>query len=178
MKDISEIINNLSISLAAIVGGIWALWTFRQLRQKKLAELEERAMLLEIKEQAVVDINLSAKQFMGENDTRRFIHIEVELTNKGNRNTHLYSEEPVIEVFEFDTTKGILDKFDNGKGFNYVLRVENKNTFPFLIEVKNSGFYKCRFKVKLSNDEKKVAKESGQNDDELYWLNEQIIEIK
>lgn len=100
-------------SLALIIGGLWALYTFRVLNQITRGRLETQKMQLErdkmeieirktqmelqqlelqAKTQAVIQISIEASQQSLPNDSSLYVSAIVEIENKGNRNTRLSYE--------------------------------------------------------------------------------------
>ena len=128
-------IESLVVSLAVLIGGGWAWYTFRalgernrakaeienlelrnrkgleeieglQISQQKL-ELEVQKLEQEARAGGVIEISIEASQQTLPNDSSCYISVTVEIVNKGKRNTRLiYGEEKgPLFVYAVDTTE-------------------------------------------------------------------------
>lgn len=169
---------SLALTIAAIGAGIWALFTFNALRLRDKARAEIERINTELRQQAVVDIKVCADQLAIPDDDSLYLNIEVTLKNVGNRNTHLVSLDSPLSVEEMrwsDDSLIVSQSFKLFTALNYVLRVGNRQKFPYIVRVEKPGLYRIRFAVELSSDELKIAKEAGQRGPAVYWTGETIV---
>ena len=99
-KTLAEILQSVAIACGVLIGGGWALYKFLALRasykaeaeirqaesQIRQAEAQIRQLDLATREQGVVNIAVNAGQVPIPNDTGRYIKIDIQVQNAGNRN--------------------------------------------------------------------------------------------
>jgi len=96
-KDASTSIQNLAVAAAVVVGGIWAFFTFGQLREVDTAELGLLKLRQETSLISVVDVNVEATSRQFEGDDNHYIDAIVTLQNKGSRPVVLVYKEHLID---------------------------------------------------------------------------------
>lgn len=88
-KNIAAGVQSVIIALGVLIGGLWTYYTFGALRARYKAEAEIRQLELANRVQGVIDIEIKAEQVSSPNDTGRFIKIDIQAKNLGNRNLNL-----------------------------------------------------------------------------------------
>jgi hypothetical protein len=132
-------VESIITSLALIIGGLWALYTFRVLNQITRGRLETQKMQferdkmeieirktqkelqqleLQAKTQAVIQITIEASQQSLPDDSSLYVSAIVEIENKGNRNTRLSYEgrDPFLVTPIKISERGEM-RFENSLGY-------------------------------------------------------------
>lgn len=149
-------IQSLAVTGALLVGGVWTLKTFRDLKQPERASVEIRELDLRSRHQAVVEITVLAEPLRL--PTARAIHSKVTVRNTGNRNVRLSYSNPAALVaakVSFDpngtpsfsqrhTSPVLFAQFDGDFNEN-VLRSGETMTIPFVTPVAAPGLYLVTF---------------------------------
>ena len=100
IKDVASILQSISIALAALIGGVWALYIFRARRERDKAEVElakarietekVHAELAELERtlhtEAKLVIEIETSSAPGERQGQQHLFVTVRMVNKGNRN--------------------------------------------------------------------------------------------
>lgn len=171
----------IALTLAAICGAIWALYTFNVLRLRQKARVDLEKSEAELRQQAVVDIQLDVSQPVVSGDSALYVSIAVTLKNVGNRNTHLITRSSPVVVSQVVWSAGstaVGRSYAPGAPLDYVLRVGNTNVFPFLLRVDEPGIYRVVFMVELSHNEIIIAVGEGQKGLPVYWASEAFFVVK
>lgn len=171
-KDVAAGIQNLAVAMAVIVGGVWTVYTFSILgtREKAKAELFK---------QAVLQIEVDARQERIAGVSSPIIGAVVKITNTGNRNTFLDFKEPPLSVtrIDFDNNGTAQPGFSRTQphlfGAWMVLRTGATVQFPYFLTVTEPGLYVVAFRVLLTSEEKeesdKISEKTVQPADRVYW---------
>lgn len=85
LKDLASAIESIVIALGVLIGGGWALFRFRALKDVAKARAELEKATRELREHGNLTIEMRASQFEIETDSKRFISISLTITNVGNR---------------------------------------------------------------------------------------------
>jgi hypothetical protein len=85
VKTLADAIQSIVIAAGILIGGAWALFRFRALKdlEKATAELEKAKR--DLAERGNLKIELKPTQFHVEGDPKLFVTVELTLTNVGNR---------------------------------------------------------------------------------------------
>ncbi|HEY9046076.1 MAG TPA: hypothetical protein VIN08_09275 [Ohtaekwangia sp.] len=170
LKNITEIVHNVTVILALIVGAIWTLYTFSSLRARQKAKFD-------LFQQAVLDITIDCKQQHVDADDEDYIVAQIKIVNKGNRNTFLnFEKKPSLEIYKVRFDKdGIsyLEKLIEQKNVVYksvVLRSGATCEIPVIVKIPSKGFYTLSFRVHLNEIEfGEHLNSGGPNLADIYW---------
>jgi hypothetical protein len=119
-KTLAETLQSIAIVCGAIIGGFWTWYTFEALQSSskaeadirqaevgiRQAEAQIRQLDLETREQGVVDIAVNAGQISIRNDTGRYIKIDIQVKNVGNRNLVLELPEHALTIAKVQSNEG------------------------------------------------------------------------
>lgn len=149
-------IQSLAVTGALLVGGVWTLKTFRDLKQADRASVEIRELDLRSRHQAIVEITVLAEPLRL--PTVRAIHSRVTVRNSGNRNVRLSYSNPAALVaakvsFKPDGTPSFSQRYTSpilfaqfdGAFTENVLRSGETTTIPFVTPVAAPGLYLVTF---------------------------------
>lgn len=154
---VSQGVQSIVVTLAVIIGGVWTVYTFSVLGTTEKAKLE-------LFQQAVLDVSLSARQESIGGDERFYIIGEAVLTNKGNRNTMIGEEcTIVLSKFSFDESgKGHWEKMSEfSYGKEILLRSGASRQFPFATTVSEKGMYSVEFLTPVTDkNDQRILNES------------------
>jgi hypothetical protein len=179
---IFEAVENLIVSAAVIVGGVWALLMFRMLRQRERARLELDAIQKTLLERAVVRFNITTKQEWIPGLSGFFISVVVEAINNGNRMTVL-SYRDAAPVSATRIIVNIDGSLTFGKRFTAVLADPDTQSpaiasslFPgecehlsFIVRVNEPGLYLLAFAAKLDESESREVLEGQPHYATVKW---------
>jgi hypothetical protein len=193
-NNISSGIQNLALTLAIIIGGLWTAFTFTTLETKYKAqaditqlELANARTKVELAEKgAVLDIKLDAKQeFLTDNDGY-CIAVVAKITNTGVKNTFvdLSREAPLtayLVSFNDDGTSVRSEVVTQGDYSLSKTTVRSGYTIelPQFIKVKFKGLYTVEFKIKLDKNEILIDSATrGEKAENPYWTGKAYVLIK
>ena len=197
-------IESIVTSLAIIIAGGWALFTFRVLGQQARAKSELQKIELECRkieldvlsadqhkrkvdeeirklEQearigAVIEITIRATQRTLPDDPALYVHVVVELHNRGLRNARLIYDESHRPFLVFATRvneDGFLEFSDStsypvnlgrhpqASSPSILVRAGGTERIPFFFRAESKGLYFLVFWAKPSDEEREAAKELG-----------------
>ena len=181
-------IESLVVSVGLIVGGLWALISFKALREiayrriqiekseveRRKTEAEIRQIELGNKQQAVLDISIEASQQSLPNDPARYVSAVVEIVNNGSRNTRLPTSRDPFTVRTVELKEDGSFEFVEGRTYmvrrasnpmkpppNVIVRAGGRERIPFFFRVDGPGLYLLTFRVTMDEKEQEVAREEG-----------------
>lgn len=164
-------IQNIAVTLAVVIGGGWTLYTFIQLRTIDKAKAELRKLQ---HEQAVVAINVDAKQLDRYDGDGYVISGVAVISNKGNRNTRIdFSADDSCTITKVifsesgQPTNG--DSIYSSFYIAYYLRTGAEIKLPFIVLVSSPGIYKVCVKSPLYKPEAQQAESIGGDGKEFFW---------
>lgn len=107
-KTLAETMQSLAIACGVLIGGLWTLYTFNVLGTSYKAETEAEIRQLDLatREQGVINIAVNAGQVSIANDTGRYIKIDIQVQNVGNRNLVLDFPEYALTIAKVQTNEG------------------------------------------------------------------------
>jgi multidrug efflux pump subunit AcrA (membrane-fusion protein) len=119
-KTLAEILQSVALAGGVVIGGFWALYKFRALQasykaeaeirqaesQIRQADAQIRQLELATREQGVVNITVNAGQVSIPNDRGRYIKIDIQVQNAGNRNLMLEFPEYALTVAKVQPNEG------------------------------------------------------------------------
>jgi hypothetical protein len=172
-KNIAAGIQSYILCIAVVVGGIWALFRYK--------EIDKEVFEQQTFQQAQVDINVTPKQ--EDLDTgEMYIAATVEIANNGKRNVLLRFEEPFcVQQVE------VKEAFSECKPYPYlrVLRAGEKELAPFVVKVPRPGIYLVTFEVPLPDKElaehNKITREAGLQPAEkgsVFWVGKAYLNVR
>jgi len=199
-REVAEIVQAIFVTLAVVGGGLWTLLTFRIFRQKSRAELELRQLERAAREQAVVNLEMAARQLSLALDPGLYIQAEITARNDGTRNTLLaFQDEPlwVAEVFVQEDGANVVggwgvsslrgiegveeqelsERDDLGYRPAYVLRSGMTASFEFLASVPRPGVYYMDFSARVSSRELAESIEAGLDLEHVVWSAETFVVV-
>ena len=97
-KTLAEIVQSVAIACGVFIGGLWTVFTFNALQSGYKAEAEIRQIELASREQGVINTSVNAGQVSIPNDTGRYIKIDIQVQNAGNRNLVLELPEHALTI--------------------------------------------------------------------------------
>jgi cell division protein FtsB len=212
-----EVAAKAATVIAVIAGGVWSVLLSIRLRQwsrgrvelqklerenKKLEqenknlEQESRKLEIEIKkaeresiQQAVLNLSMQTNQETIPGDDARYVLVNVEIENKGNRNTDIKFEEknplavrPVNISSSGETAYGEESLFpvSTGRGNvdqeGWVIRAGSRQQLPFCIRLDKPGLYQISFRAKLDKEETAVSSALGKRTPE-WWVMKYVVVV-
>lgn len=106
LKTVAETWQSVAIARGVLIGGLWTLYTFDALRTGYKAEAEIRQLELATREQGVINIAVTAGQVSIPNDTGRYIKIDIQVMNIGNRNLVLEFPKYALTIAKVQPNEG------------------------------------------------------------------------
>lgn len=163
---------SVAVALAVVIGGGWTLYIFIRLRTIDKAKAELRKLQ---HEQAVVAIDVDAKQLNRYDDDGYVISGVAVASNKGNRNTQIdfsADDSCTITKVVFNESGQPTDGDSINTPFHvaYYLRTGAEIKFPFAALVSSPGVYKVTVRSPLHAPEaEQAASVIGGGDDGYFW---------
>ena len=171
----SAVIKDAAIVFAILIGGVWTLYTFRSLKERRSVELNQRELERKLLQQALVDVEIEASQQTIPNDATRYVEVLVKLRNEGNRDLRIDFGEYVLAVAKvaFDE-RGKMELSDIehypyivlwGDGEDtcprhypyHVLEARTTICIPFFFQVNSDGAYYVQFSAPFSPAEPEAS---------------------
>ncbi len=183
ISDFAELMSgleSLAVSVAAIGAGIWAIFTFRFLGARDRAKLELEQLRSNLKSQAVVSIALNVTKLSIDPKYATHLLIEVTFQNFGSRNVHLLnSDNPTVFLDKFDSATGEhFAAYEKLFEIDYVLRIGVTHSESYVVPITEPGLYRVWFEVPVTETEKKIAAEVGQNTDGSVWSAHKYVSVE
>jgi hypothetical protein len=177
-KDLAAGIQSIAISVAVVIGGIWAIYRFLSLRELGRARVELKRLQRALAERATLNISLSAHPHTDPNGNGYYIEVAASVSNVGNRTEILNWLEggiytaPVIGQKMGNVIFGAWIETKRGgrtRRISSTLAPSEVTVFSFLVPIVKPGLYYVVFSVSGSPEERKelqreherVAKEIG-----------------
>ncbi len=183
-------VQSVLTSLALLVGGGWALYTFSALGQitrsraelqrleleQRKTEAEIRKLQQEAKVGAVIEISIKLARQSLPNDSSPYVSAVVQIENKGNRNTRLdygesrkplmvfavrFNNDGALEYVEQSAYPVPVGRSPNAASPSILVRAGGRETIPFFFRVSSPGLYLVVFTAHTSEEEQVIAKELG-----------------
>ena len=163
-------------SVFVAFGVIWTVVTFWALGNVARARADLQRIELDLKRQAVIEIDIEATQQSVPGDPARFFSAVVDVANKGSRNTRLaFNEDGPFHIrtvtirpdgnLTFGTSANfpVVRASDPGgvPAPSMVVRAGGREQVPFFFRVDRPGLYFLTFAASLSPSEHEVAREQG-----------------
>ena len=179
VKDFSDLasgIQSLLLAAGILLAGIWSIISLRPFREKQKEEANLRKLQLEIEQQAVVHMKVSAKQFSIAGDSRNYISAVVTFENKGNREVVLKPTEedfvtlakvafdPNDEILVGEPTHIPINSEEYGNFSVIVLFPGGYQRVQFWILVGEPGLYRLNVSFDAAPQEKERLIQTGQLD--------------
>ncbi|WP_050648599.1 hypothetical protein [Vibrio coralliirubri] len=195
----AEPLHFLTLTLAIVIGGGWALYTFKftykaELAQKELARIQneietEQIKLEQLKEQVkgANSSNIQIKEKIVELPNGKFgLILNVLVQNTGVNNVAMSWDKTPLKVFQMDYQNGdqvafrttlepkIYAPYEGKKQFynDLFLFVGVKKELSFFVELEKEGLYYITFKAET---DKKTAQKM---DDAGHWFTSKYIYVK
>jgi len=169
LHTLADTLQSFAIGLGVLSGGVWTLYTFRSFHTSLRSRAELLKIERELKEQAVVTVDVDAAQAALPDDPRRFIQVSARLENHGNRNLRLDFGHDVLRVARVDTdeAQGLAatsvicspaKAVDADSGTLYdleytVVRAGQRRSHPFWVCVPDPGLYLIEFRALLTGQD-------------------------
>jgi hypothetical protein len=193
-NNISSGIQNIILTTAIIIGGLWTAFTFSTLKTKYRAEAEITELELknartkeELAEKgAVLDIKLDARQEILTDNKGYCIAVLAKITNTGVKNTlvDLSQEAPLTAYLISFNDDGTSDRSEVIVQKDYslsstVVRSGYTIQLPLFIKVASKGLYVLEFRVRLDKNEILIDNaKRGSNVENIYWEGSTYVLIK
>ena len=190
LNNLTSSINNMSVTLAVLIGGIWTLYTFYKTQQTNKAKSEIQLLELKLKVQPAVSISISTSQVASINEQKIF-EVEVVLSNSGSKDAiiHFY-EEPLKmatifkdadEAMQLANIKSIKYKNINIDGPKYLrLRHGIDWKFKYLVKINNPGIYYLQYRVPVNNEGNERVTDQYEIDrimKDAHWFGEHYFSV-
>jgi hypothetical protein len=193
LKDIAAAVQSFAVALAALFGGIWALYTFRARRDRDKAQSELLDLQRKLRFQAKIDSSLTITPLYKKEEI--YLLIEVTLKNHGNRDIRInfsdntlvvanltVSQDSAFEVasLHYSPVIGYLDlhkKKLEDCGY-LILEAEATQLIPFLICLQKAGLYFVSFQADITEPEAVFAIEAGGDTKDLFLSARQFALIE
>lgn len=151
-------------------------------QESKKLEIDIKKVELEIIRQAVLHLSIQTSQEKSAVDNARYILANVEIENKGNRNTVIAFEQkqPLAvrsvqindsgqtlygEARRFPVSMGRNDEVQGG----WVIRTGSKQQLPFCVRLDEPGLYQISFHATLDAAEKDISSGLGKQTND-WWV--------
>jgi hypothetical protein len=180
---LARAIQSILTPLALVLAAVWAIYTFRALRQvtQSRAQLQKtEAEILDLQREAkigaVVEMSINTSRHTRPNDPHTYVSAVVEIENKGIRNTRLEHGEdrrPFL-VFSVDFEDDGSLKYErlaaypvpvsrapNSKSPSTIIRAGGREKIPFYFRVSSPGAYLLVFTAPTSKEEQDIGKDLG-----------------
>lgn len=208
---------NAAAVIAVLAGGFWTVLLAVWLRQwsrgrielqklerenKKLEqenknlEQESRKLEIDIKkaeresiQQAVLNLSMRTSQETISGDDARYVLVNVEIENRGNRNTIVSFEQqkplavrPVNISSSGETVYGESSRFpvSTGRGNDvqggWVIRTGSQQQLPFCIRLDKPGLYQVSFQAHLDTEETQVSSALGKRTPD-WWVMKYVLVV-
>ncbi len=167
---------NAAIAIAVVVGGTWTLYTFIRLGSVRKAKAELQKLQLDLAQQAVVSIDVTAEQMARYRGDGFVLCGAATVVNKGNRNTLIdFSADDSWTVTRIDFNKHG-QPVDGGTielptEMTYYLRAGATVRFPFVARVEASGVYRVNVRSPVYQAEaaQAAADKGSEEADGYVW---------
>jgi len=192
--NIASGIQNIVLTVAIVIGGLWTAFTFSTLKTKYKSQAEITELELknartkdELAEKgAVIDIKLEAKQEILSDDEKYCIAVLAKLTNTGVKNTmvDLSQESPLTAYLIFFNEDGTSDRVEVVTQGDYslsstVVRSGYTIQLPLFIKVRSKGLYVLKFRVRLDKNEMLIdSAKRGTSSEKIYWEGSTYVQVK
>lgn len=187
-KDLVEMVKSLLEACAIVAAGVWATYTFGSLRQiakaraeianteatRRKTEAEVQALSEKAGIGAVIEIELAATPLKAPNDSRLYLSVIAEVSNKGNRNAHIAYPDQLFRVYAVNSqhetavthtfllAASLVSAVDPTRyAKNLLVRAGGREWLPFLVPVPGPGVYLLVLSLPASAAEQEIAKQSG-----------------
>jgi hypothetical protein len=192
LAHLSQAIQSIILSLGFVIGGIWALFRYRNLKELEKANAELLTLRKQLKERGAINVELSLKQLNNNPTEARFIEVKAKLNNMGNAVEILdWSKGGILSQkinddtpLDYEESEPRLTKLTslNGNYKGTTLYPGSFHEFSFLIPAEEPGAYMVSFFVRSSPDEqtnltKEHSRVFNQEVGEFYWTADAYIYI-
>jgi hypothetical protein len=155
-RDVAAVGQNVLVAAAVVIGGLWTIVTYALERPDRKAELE-------LFTQAVLNVTVTAKQLVMDDDGGLYIGVTADVVNAGKRLTRLdFTNAPPFKVSRISFAKGdVAERVDpilaRNVTRNPVSAIASRGTdqFHMFIRVPQPGYYYVEFSGGLSDEELK-----------------------
>ncbi len=156
-------IQSIAVTIAAIVGGIWAIYRFWSLRELTKAEAEIESLRRSLRERGTIKVALTTKNFCEPTSKAKYVLVRAEYSNVGSRpevldwkvgrlwSARLSEIKDGIPLFDNWTQSFLVDH--DGLTIASVLAPGEINTCEFLVPTPSAGIYLLDLQVPGSAEE-------------------------
>ena len=189
-ESVNSGIKNIAMTIAIIVGGGWTLYVFNAQFSVQQAKSTLKKLQIEIERQAVLNISIKAKQIVSENTKAKIVAGQIEITNKGNRNTKLVLVDGPIRIARivgFDN-KGEPVFGPNRRSFVYyshhgpahskIVLAGSEERLHFIASVSEVGLYSILFTVDREKADLEVAAKAAPGATSYSWTAQTLVDVK
>jgi hypothetical protein len=175
-KNVTAGVQSTVITVAILLGGIWSFYTFSALGSVERAKAE-------LFKQAIVDVEIEAKQEWLANDSSLYIFANVKVMNRGNRNASYMFTGAKLTVTKsgFDQRGASLlgEKIAELPTIgNGVLRIGATRTAPVVVKVPTPGLYYLSFDMPVTEADMQIYRQAGGEGDKPVWSGQTYIIVK
>lgn len=164
-KDLASAIQSLLVGIALLIGGIWALYRFRSLREAARAEAELKSKERGLRDTVLLNVTLDTEVTSGESNPSRFVVLTAKVTNPGNEPEIIDWSASDLNVYPVVTgangqarfgpkLAAALDLPGNRERISSSIAPQEATSFTFALPV-SPGFYRAEISlsVTISNAE-------------------------
>ncbi len=152
-------------------------------------EIDIKKAELEMIRQAVLHLSIQTSQVKTSDDDARYVLANVEIENKGNRNTVIsFEQKQPLTVRSVhingsgETVYGETRRFSVSMGRNdevqagWVIRTGSKQHLPFCVRLDEPGLYQLTFQATLDTADRDISSTLGKNTGE-WWVMTYILVV-
>ncbi|MFC1523592.1 hypothetical protein ACFL6N_02250 [Thermodesulfobacteriota bacterium] len=179
-------IQSIVIALGLLTGGLWALFRFQAFRETEKARAELNKLKREIVERGVIKITLNPSVI--KSDTKKYIKLDMEVKNTGNRNELLDWNNGSIKLVrckwkedgacQFCDWQDLFFEFTKGVPANTLIRPNQVSSFGYISKSITCGIYNVEAIIPGSPETITEHMNSVTDDTiEVLWVANTYIEV-
>jgi hypothetical protein len=168
-KNLADSIQSLMVALGVLIGGAWALFRFRTLKDIEKARAELEKARRDLHERGHLKLQMEASQFESTNNSILYINILLNITNIGNRTEIIrWLDSKIGAAPVIHTPDGIMQLGPELSAQNLGLYVNivastidpgNSQQYCFLVPIESTGPYFIESLIMGSPEETRTARE-------------------
>ena len=182
-------VNKWAMTLAIIVGGVWALYTYRDVPHRERLKRESEELAAELATQSNLVLQVEANQLVVPDSPRYLIEGVVSVANVGSRNTRLIldpkGQVEVTRVTSFENGEPQFGDSDTTSVFMWADSPPESKTslrggtdyLPFVHEVQEPGLYLVSFSANRDEWDVKKAGGHGEGERPLSWTGATYVTV-
>jgi hypothetical protein len=191
-SNVASGIESIALTIAIVVGGVWALYRFGALRAIEKAKADLEATQRKLRERGILNITMEATQLTGQGTSDRRIVVNVTVKNDGNRSEVINWAASFVRVTQvvasreaealaYGQSLNLLYSTPDGPSISSSVMPAQVRTFPFLALVDGPGTYHLQFVAKVSPAEATISeaehRAAGTPADEFIWQSASYITV-